>query len=99
MRFALTLLLIVPITHFLFDIYIAKLREFGTYFPSEEQLGMGLHQSLSELGFCTLQDKHSTLSSSPSFQHVRFGAFSEVSHFGAQLLHLPGAILLLLCDV
>ena len=39
----------------------------------------GLHQSLSEVGFYTLQDKHSALSSSPSFQHVRFGAFSEAS--------------------
>ena len=59
----------------------------------------GLHQSLNELGFCMLQNKHSALSSSLSFQYVRFGVFSEVSYFVTQLLHLSGTILLLLCDV
>ena len=94
-RFALTLLFIAPITHFLFDMYIAQLRKLGAYFATRQ----GLHQSLSEVSFCTLQEKHSALSSSPSFQHVRFGAFSEASYFGAQLLHLHGAILLLPCGV
>ena len=37
-RFALTLLFIVPIVHFLFDMYIAQLRKFGAYFQSEEHL-------------------------------------------------------------
>ena len=72
----------------------------GSYvFSVRRAIRRGLRQSSSEVGFCTLQDKHSVLPSSPYFQHVRFGAFSEVSYFGAQLLHLPGVILLLLCNV